>query len=120
MPRDTCYYDARCGTCRRSTRVLRRLDWLGRLEFTDLNTAGDGLPVTLDDAMRGMPMRTRDGRVLLGFPAIRRALLQTPPGAPIAALLYLPGVSHAARPVYRWVAANRPRDACAAGHAGER
>ncbi|MEZ6242426.1 MAG: DUF393 domain-containing protein [Phycisphaerales bacterium] len=111
-PRDTCYYDGRCGMCRRTVRTLRALDWLGRLDFVDLNTAGDDLPVSLDDAMRGMPMRTRANRVLVGFPAVRRALLQTPLGALPAALLSLPGISHAGRPIYNWIAAHRPRDAC--------
>jgi predicted DCC family thiol-disulfide oxidoreductase YuxK len=96
--------------------ILRRLDWLGRLQFADMNEAED-LPVGMEDAMKGMPMRTRAGRVLVGFPAMRRALLQTPLGALPGAILYLPGVSTIGRLVYNWVAAHRPRDACSIGHA---
>jgi len=98
--------------CRANARALRRLDWLGRLEFVDIDASPEDLPVPYEQAMRGMPMRTGDGRVLLGFPAVRRALLQTPLGFVPASLLYLPGISHAARPLYRWIAARRPRDTC--------
>lgn len=110
MPRDTCFYDAQCGLCRRTVRVLRALDWLRRLEFVDMNRAAD-LPVDPALAMQGMPMRTAGGRVLVGLPAVRRALMQTPLGASLAWALYLPGVSAVADRVYRWVAVHRRRDA---------
>ena len=110
--RDTLYFDGACGLCVRSTRVLRALDWLGRLEFRDQNTIPDGaLPVARDAAMQGIPMRTRDGRTLVGYPATRRALLQTPLGCLSALVMYLPGVSHIGRSVYGRVAANRGRNA---------
>lgn len=115
MPADTCFYDGACGMCRRTVRALRRLDWLGRLEFADLTTTDPAsLPVDAAQAMRGMPMRTRDGRALVGFPAVRRALLQTPLGFIPALLMYVPGVSHAGARVYDRVAAGRARDVCVA------
>jgi predicted DCC family thiol-disulfide oxidoreductase YuxK len=108
---DICYYDARCGLCVRSKRVLTALDWLGFLRFEDMNLAPD-LPVPLDAAFLGMPMRTKGGRVLVGYPAIRRALMRTPLGALVAWLLYVPGVSWVGRRVYDWVARHRPRTSC--------
>lgn len=115
MSKDTLYYDGACGLCRRSARLLRALDWLGRLRFEDMTRAAPGtLPVSVEDAMRGIPMRTRNGRTLIGFPAMRRALLQTPLGAVPALLLWIPGVSHAGRAVYARVAAGRSRAACSA------
>lgn len=99
--------------CRRTTTWLRRLDWLGRLAFCDFTTQPAGsLPVSLETAMGGMPMVTREGRVLVGFPAVRRAGLQTPLGFLPASVLYVPGVSHLGRWVYGMVAASRGRDAC--------
>lgn len=113
MPRDRCYYDGRCGLCRRTSRALARFDWLDRLAFQDLTAipAAD-LPVPLETALRGMPLRTADGRVLVGFPAVRRAALQTPLGFVPAALLYIPGISHVGRRVYDVIAARRRREAC--------
>ncbi len=116
VARDTCYYDGQCGMCQRTRRVLMALDWLGRLEFQDMTRVASGtLPVAMDVAMRGMPMRTRGGAVLVGFPAVRRALLQTPVGCAPALLLYVPGISHVATVVYRHLAENRARAGCAVG-----
>lgn len=108
--RDVCYYDGACGICRGSARRLEKLDWLGRLEFRDMLQTPEGeLPVSFADAMKGMPMHTGDGRVLVGYPAIRRALRQTPLGMPIALVLYIPGISAIGKLAYEWVAAHRPR-----------
>lgn len=108
--RDTLYFDGACGLCVRSTRVLRALDWFGRLEFQDQNALSDeALPVARDAALRGIPMRTRDGRTLVGYPAMRRALLQTVLGCVPALVMYVPGVSHVGQRVYARVAASRAR-----------
>jgi len=117
MARDVCYFDGRCGLCTRSTGVLRALDWLDRLGFQDMNRAGDDLPVPMDVAMTGMPMRTRDGRTLVGYDAVRRALRQTPLGLVPALVLYVPGIDLLGRRVYRWIADNRRRNvSCSIGH----
>ncbi len=115
MPgRDTCFYDGRCSYCVRTTRLIRRLDWLGRIELRDLTqTPESELPVPIEEAMRGMPMRTGDGRVLVGYPAVRRALRRTPLGFLPALLMGLPVVSQLGARVYRYVADHRPRAACA-------
>jgi len=111
-PRDTLYYDGACGLCQRSVRILRRLDWLDRLRFQDMTQISDAdLPVPRERALEGIPMRTRDGRALVGFPAMRRALLQTPLGALPALLLYIPGVSHIGAIVYARIARSRSREA---------
>lgn len=97
--------------CRRSTRILKALDWFGRLEFRDMTTEPE-LPVGLDAAMAGMPMKTGSGRVLVGFPAVRRAAVQTIL-APVAILYYVPGISHVSARIYRRIALGRRR-ACPA------
>jgi len=107
----TCYYDGACGRCRRTVRLLRTIDWLGRLAFRDLLTADD-LPVEPEVALRGMTMRTAGGRVLVGFSAVRRALLETPLGFLPALITLLPGLSHALSRLYDRSAARRRRDAC--------
>jgi len=78
-----------------------------------MNAAQAGeLPVSMPQAMEGMPMRTRNGRVLIGFAAIRRALLQTPLGFVPALFLYLPGLAAIGRVVYGYVARHRRRRPC--------
>lgn len=114
------YFDGACGMCRRSVRWLRRLDWLGRLEAADSTSLKDDeLPVSRERSLEGMPMRTRSGRVLVGFPAVRRALLQTPLGALPAIALYLPGVSHLGDRCYREIARRRSRETCAPDSVGQ-
>src|SRR5688500_16074709 len=39
MPRYTVLFDGGCPMCRRTVRVLRRLDWLRRLTFVDATDA---------------------------------------------------------------------------------
>lgn len=119
MGRDVCYYDGRCGFCRGTTRWLHRLDWLHRLEIRDMHAADAvELPVPIERAMEGMPMRTGNGRVLIGLPAVRRALRMTPIGFLPAIVLYLPGISLVARYVYGYVANHRPRDVCSPSDSG--
>lgn len=108
--RTRMYYDGQCGLCRAGVRRLLRLDWLGRLEavdYTQLQPAQR--PVEEDAFARGMPLHTSDGRLLLGFPAVRYALRQTPVGWLVGWLLYIPGVSHLARWSYDAFALRRPR-----------
>ena len=109
------FYDGDCGMCRRTAAVLRALDWLHRLEFQDMTAVDDAvLPVPRERATQGIPMRTRNGRAFVGFPAVRRALIQTPLGALPACAMYLPGLSHLGAAVYRQIATRRRRDhACA-------
>lgn len=107
---DTCYFDGQCGLCQGTGRVLRRLDVLGRLQFEDMTAVDPArLPVPWETAMRGMPMQTGDGRVLVGFSAVRRALVQTPLGALAAWVLYVPGVSWVGTRVYNGMARRRRR-----------
>ncbi|MHC4976851.1 MAG: thiol-disulfide oxidoreductase DCC family protein [Planctomycetota bacterium] len=112
-PPDTIYYDGKCGYCRASSRRIKRLDWLGsieRVDFTELDEAD--LPAPMEECLRAMVMRTHDGRVLAGMPAVRRALRRTPVGLLPALVLHVPGVSHAAGWAYGIIARSRKRDVC--------
>lgn len=119
MGPDTCYFDGACGLCLRSRAILARLDWLGHLEWVDLTRARpEDLPVAPETARAGMTMRTAGGPVLIGYPAVRRALRRTPIGFLPALAMHLPGVSWLGRLVYRRIAGSRRRDACRAPGGG--
>lgn len=110
MPRDTLYYDGQCGLCRRSARLIGALDWFRRVRLVDMTRVPEAeLPVRFETALGGIPMRTGSGRVLVGYPAMRRALAQTPLGLLPALFLYLPGIAWIGEKVYQIVAANRSR-----------
>ncbi|MBA4039053.1 MAG: hypothetical protein C0468_01760 [Planctomyces sp.] len=114
--RAQCYYDGLCGLCTGWARFFGRLDWLGRLEMVDLTrTPDEALPVPREAALRGMPVRTRSGRVLVGFPAVRYALTQTPVGVVPGWALMVPGVAWLGRVAYDWFAARRRAISCRLG-----
>ncbi len=105
------FYDGRCGWCRAGAARLKRLDWFDSLEAIDYTTlAPEQRPVSEEVFQSGMPLRTRDGRVLIGFDAVRHALLRTPVGWFVGWFLYLPGLSHLGRRRYNAFARRRPRD----------
>ncbi|MCP9874360.1 thiol-disulfide oxidoreductase DCC family protein [Synechococcus sp. Cruz CV-v-12] len=110
-PPDTCYYDGMCGLCQRSRGILVSLDWFGALRFVDQTQLPiERLPVPLDAALAGMPMVTAEGRVLVGYAAVRRAFIRTPLGVLTGWPLYLPGLSWVGQRVYGVIARNRKRE----------
>ena len=103
-------YDADCGMCTSMVRLLRCLDWRGRVSWISaqsLDTPPQGL--TWTDLGRSAYLETHIGTFYEGFFAIRELLLRLPLTAPIGALMLLPGVRLAGVPAYRWVARNRYR-----------
>jgi predicted DCC family thiol-disulfide oxidoreductase YuxK len=111
MPKAICYYDGACGLCRTSIRALKAIDWLGRIRGEDLTRLPDAeLPVTRQEAIASITLKTPGGRVFRGMRAVRAALVRTPLGVVPGALLYIPGFSHAGHALYKWVSTNRTRD----------
>jgi predicted DCC family thiol-disulfide oxidoreductase YuxK len=105
-------YDGACAFCRRSVRLLGRLDWRHRLRFQSARDV-DHLPPTatpLDPRrlLEELHVVTPDGkRVSAGFRAFRWLAWRLPLTLPLAPLLYVPGVPWVGAKVYRWVARNR-------------
>jgi len=107
-------YDGHCAFCRHSVQQLRRLDWLGRLQFGDVRDPSQLPPIQrLLDPIRlleEMHVLSADGqRVYHGFGALRWLAWRLPLLWPIAPLLYLPGVLSVGQRLYLWVARNRFR-----------
>jgi predicted DCC family thiol-disulfide oxidoreductase YuxK len=108
----TVLYDGRCEFCRRSVRLLRKLDWRGRLHFADgrdpANLPPTSEPLDPRRLLEEMHVVTPDGRrVYHGFGAFRRIAWQLPPLWPLVPFLYVPGVPWLGQRVYLWVAKNR-------------
>lgn len=105
-------FDGGCEFCRRSVRLLARLDWLGRLHFQDgRDPAGlPKSPTPLDPGrlLEAMHLVTPDRRrVYVGFGAVRWMGWRLPATALFAWFLYLPGVAPLGHRLYTWVARNR-------------
>jgi predicted DCC family thiol-disulfide oxidoreductase YuxK len=107
-------YDGQCPLCLKSVGLLRRLDWLGRLDYVnardrDRLPAG-GPPFDRDRLLKEMHVLTPDGRRLYhGFAALRWIAWRLPLLWPVAPLLYVPGVPWLGQRLYLWIARNRFR-----------
>lgn len=105
-------YDGLCRFCQGAIRLLRRLDWLGKLHCQDARDVAR-LPACappLDPAqlLEEMHVVTPDRRhVYRGYRAVRWLAWRLPLGWPAAPLLYVPGALWLGNRLYRWVARNR-------------
>lgn len=113
MGRLVVLFDGGCPMCRRTVRVLRRLDWLHRLTYADVTEPGtlehyaSGLPEA--DALAEMYVVRETGRRVAGFEGYLQIALVVPAMWPLALLGRVPGIRHLGHAVYRMVAANRAR-----------
>ena len=105
-------YDGDCPLCRRTTSILKRLDWFGRLAFHNCRDATHIPAHTahLDPARMIAEMHVltpeRDS-ALSGFRAVRWIAGRVPPLWPLYPLLFLPGMPRLGQRLYLWVARNR-------------
>ncbi len=104
----TVIFDADCGICLWSCRLLKRLDPWRAITFVG-NDQLEQLPLGLDPKVCETSVVVVDaaGRVFLEEQAVRRVLRALPLGILAAAWMYVPGLSHVARAGYRAVAKNR-------------
>lgn len=120
-------YDADCGFCTRTARLLRRLDRSARLELVPLQGARSVVPdaPSEDRLLDRMHVRDGEGHWSIGSEGWLRIAGAVPALRPLAILAHLPFVRPFVEPVYALIARNRHRisrlfgdDAC--GTAGSR
>jgi predicted DCC family thiol-disulfide oxidoreductase YuxK len=111
--RYTVLYDGGCPMCRRTVRVLRRLDWLGRLTFMDATDAAvrERIAPGLTEAqvLVEMYVVSDTGALAGGFAGYLWIARAVPVLWPMAVLGPVPGIRHLGDAVYRAIAANRVR-----------
>jgi predicted DCC family thiol-disulfide oxidoreductase YuxK len=112
----TVIYDGRCGLCRPTIAILRRLDLLGRVRALDLWTQWDVAGRLAPSLTRAAALRDmhaiREGRVTRGFDAYRDIAKSLPLGWVLLPFLYLPPVARLGRRWYRSAADRRHGDNC--------
>ena len=112
-PRTLVLYDGACPFCLKSVDLLKKLDWLGALDYADMRQDPPILsrlnvpPEQLFDQMHVLP--PNGGAALHGFDAIRSLAWRLPFLWPLASFLYLPGVLSVGQRLYLWIARNRFR-----------
>ncbi|HMP01599.1 MAG TPA: DUF393 domain-containing protein [Gemmatales bacterium] len=110
--RATLLYDGLCPLCQRSVRVLRRLDWLNRVQFQDARHVDEipavEPPLDPNRLLEEMHLIPPAGPTIYhGFGAFRWLAWRLPALWLLAPLLYVPGVPWLGQKVYLWVARNR-------------
>ena len=106
----TVVFDGECGFCRRWVGLGKDLDWFKRLDWKPrLDPALKNIYRRLDSREtlnRRLSIRP-DGKTYGGFFAVRDIMRHLPLTFLPSLFLYIPGVSLAGVPVYRWIAENR-------------
>jgi predicted DCC family thiol-disulfide oxidoreductase YuxK len=114
MKRYTVLYDGGCPLCRRTVRILRRLDWLGRLTFSDATNAElrEQIAPGLTEAQVLVEMYVVDQATrarAAGYAGYLWLSRVVPVLWPFAILGPLPGIRHLGDAIYKVIAANRIR-----------
>jgi predicted DCC family thiol-disulfide oxidoreductase YuxK len=119
------YFDDTCTFCIGAMRWGRRLDVFGNLRFIPLSAVADSdepvSKLSSEDLFIDIHGTDAKGGIDRGFPVYRSALSAMIWTRPIAWLLWLPGIAHLGRWIYRRVARNRhacrtPERACETGN----
>ena len=105
-------YDGQCPLCQRSVRILRKLDWVGKLRFHDAHDVThlpkSSEPLVPQRLLEEMHVVTPGGfKAYAGFRAFRWMSWRLPATWMLAPLLYLPGVPWLGNRIYLWVAKHR-------------
>jgi predicted DCC family thiol-disulfide oxidoreductase YuxK len=105
-------YDGDCPLCRKTTAILERLDWFGRLRFHNCRDTACIPPNTAqldpERMIQEMHVLTPDRtRAYAGFRAVRWIAGRVPVLWPLYLLLFIPGMPTVGQRLYPWVARNR-------------
>ncbi len=105
-------YDGSCQFCQRSVRILKRLDWLGKLAFQNGRDTARlppcDEPLLPERLIEEMHVVTPDRKhAHAGFRAFRWMAWRLPLTFPVAPFLYVPGVLWLGNKAYAWVAKHR-------------
>ncbi len=109
--RPVVVFDGGCSFCRRQERRIRRLDWLGRFDTLDYDSAVAIWPEVGRGALGdGLRVRFPDSSVTVGIDAVRSIAVRLPLSALPALLLWVPGLRALGAKAYGVVSRRRRRD----------
>jgi predicted DCC family thiol-disulfide oxidoreductase YuxK len=104
-------YDGLCGLCTQSVAIIKRLDWLHKLEYLDAQdweqVHARYLQLDPQAVLGQIHMVAPDNRVYVGYAGIRYIIRYFPLVFWLYPLLFLPGITWLGPRVYGWIAAHR-------------
>jgi predicted DCC family thiol-disulfide oxidoreductase YuxK len=105
-------YDGDCAFCCKSVELLKKLDWLGKLDY--VNVRDESQPILKDPLVAVAPLLEQmhvvpkeGGALYGGYSAIRFIAWRLPLTFLSAPFLYLPGMTWLGQKIYLWIARNR-------------
>ena len=109
-PAHILLYDDACPLCTFQMRVVTWLDWgnaVSLLPLSDPRAAELAPSLTREALLEAIHCVARDGRIHRGARCLRFVGMRMPLAAPVALVLWIPGVIWIAERVYAWVSRNR-------------
>jgi predicted DCC family thiol-disulfide oxidoreductase YuxK len=103
-------YDDQCPLCTFQMRVVTWLDWFDTVSLLPIShprSAEIAPSITREALLEAIHCVTRDGRIHRGARCLRFVGLRMPLGAPLALILWFPGVIWIAERIYAWISRNR-------------
>lgn len=103
-------YDGQCSLCRETKKWCQKLDSRQKVEWISLQEYEKKKPhssLKASDLRREMHVILPDGRIVVGYWAVRKLMLAFPTTYLFGLLLHLPFVHLVGNPVYRLIARNR-------------
>jgi predicted DCC family thiol-disulfide oxidoreductase YuxK len=112
MTKARVLYDGDCAFCCKSIELLKKLDWLHKLDYVNVRDMMQPFlnepPVAGAPLLEQMHVLPSDGKTLYGgYRSIRWLAWRLPITWLIAPLLYLPGMTWLGQKIYLWIARNR-------------
>ena len=112
MPKAHVLYDGDCAFCCKSLELLKKLDWLGKLDY--VNVRDESLPMLREPPVVGAPLLEQmhvvpanDPHLYGGYRAVRWLAWRLPITWLVAPFLYLPGMTWLGQKIYLFIARNR-------------
>ena len=103
-------YDDSCPLCTFQMRVVSWLDWFNVVSLLPISHPGaaEFAPsVTREALLEAIHCVAKDGQIYRGARCLRFIGLRMPLGAPLALVLWIPGVIWFAERIYQWISRNR-------------
>lgn len=110
------YYDAECPLCNRTVIVLSHFDIFKRLEFISVQSSFGKVPalnsLSEADLLKDIHSVDENGKVAKGYDTYRKAFDSMIWTSLFSWLMYIPGISHMGKAIYRYIAENRTNERC--------
>ena len=103
-------YDDACPLCTFQMRVVTWLDWFNTVSLLPISNPRAAVVaprLTREDLLEAIHCVARDGRIHRGARCLRFIGMRMPLAAPVALVMWIPGVILVAEKIYQWVSRNR-------------